>query len=618
MRDAPRCHTHPEKISELYCVTCSNLPICMTCVYGEHKGHNLYEVKTLADLKRGELNAKLKILEQIEMNNKFRTPTKVKEKLFSNVNIEKRKAIKMHDEKYQEIVTKIQDIEEKRQQVKQERQNTEKKIFDPLQTKMEYEIQSIKKKYEEIFKVKKVEINETFQERESFLDKELSRLRKKLERFDREKEELLESIQKQLKDNVKTIDRISAHFDNIKKRLESLNVMASSILASDNDWSAVQCIPDMCGAAVNLTTVLQRDFQQLTTLTDVTVNYEEYSFGKTSLTLVFEQLRSQITINDPYRYVCSMTSTGGGNIAISGYSPENYSTFIIVVDMNGTILRETKLDNFGFREYLSLPELPRPCGFLPQYKVVGVCGTGKIGLLDVSNGSYTWKEVWSIARQMQCIATDPINNYILVGGNNSRDVYVLDDRLNSLCILTLPEMIKWPRDITVSNGHLLVCDYEGNKCYVTTMDRLESKLVGEFRKPYLGRSSFEPNSVDRLDRLESKLVGEFITPNFGGNSFRPISVCTDKNESVFTLWWCKYRNYGNYENSPQFYLVQYNHDGSQVLSTRKLDGGEACAPAYVHKPPCRVVTVVETSEGEELLAIYDKQTVSLYDLKIED
>ncbi|KAJ8032650.1 hypothetical protein HOLleu_26227 [Holothuria leucospilota] len=218
--------------------------------------------------------------------------------------------------------------------------------------------------------------------------------------------------------------------------------------------------------------------------------------------------------------------------------------------------------------------LVRYCNFLSQHKVATVCILNKIGLFDVRDGSYIKRNIsdvissWPKDLYVSCVATDPVNSRILVGGHNSRDVYVFDDQLNYLHILTLPEMIKWPRDITVYDGHLLVCDYDGKKCYVTTMDGLESKLVGEFMKP-----------------------------NLQGYNLRPTSVCSDRNEFVYVLW----RSYS------QCYIVQYNHYGSQVLTTKMLDGN-----AYV-------VTVVETSQGEKLLvATQNTQTAYLYDLMTED
>ncbi|KAJ8032648.1 E3 ubiquitin-protein ligase TRIM56 [Holothuria leucospilota] len=177
MRHAPRCHIHLEEIAKLYCETCLNLPICVACVHGEHKGHNLHEVKALAKLKRKQLTQKLKAVEEINKDKNVIAPRQAQEKLILNVNIEKEKIIKMHHEKAQEIMTKIQDTEGRRQQVEQEKQNTEKKIFDSLLTEMEHEIQGVKKKYEDIFRVKKLELNDTFKARKSSLEKELAKLR---------------------------------------------------------------------------------------------------------------------------------------------------------------------------------------------------------------------------------------------------------------------------------------------------------------------------------------------------------------------------------------------------------------------------------------------------------
>ncbi|KAJ8032655.1 hypothetical protein HOLleu_26233 [Holothuria leucospilota] len=474
----------------------------------------------------------------------------------------------MHHEKDQKLMTKIQDTEGRRKLVEQEKQNAEKKIFDSLQTEMEHEIQGVKKKYEDIFRVKKLELTDTVKARESSLEKELAELREQRERFERDKNKLLESIEKQLNENMKIIETMSQHFDNIKKRFETLKVMSSSILASDNDWSAVQCIPDMCTAATNLMKDLKKDFPELPTLTDVTVNYKQFSFSKTSVTKISENFDKNIMINNPYQNVYDMTCSGDGNIVISGATSNTRASFIIVIDINGRMVKEKTLNTGNYWPF-------RYCKFLSQHKVALVCKRDEIGLYDVRDDSYIKKNIsdvissWPKHRYITCVATDPVNNHILVGGYKSRDVYVFDDQLNYLHILTLSEMIKCPRDIVVNDGHPLVCDYYGKKCFVTTMDGLESELVGEFMKPYLE-----------------------------GNKFGPRSVCSDKNGFVYVLW----------KSSSQCYIVQHNHDGSQVLTTRKL-GVNA-----------DVVTVAETSKREKLLvATYGTPTtVYLYDLLTED
>ncbi|KAJ8032330.1 E3 ubiquitin-protein ligase TRIM56 [Holothuria leucospilota] len=570
MRDAPRCHIHLEEISKLYCETCCNLPICLACMLGEHKGHKLHEVKALAKLKREDLTKQLKALKEIEKNMKPIPPRQVKEKLILNVNIEKGKVIKMHEEKYQNVTTKIQNTEERRQQVKQEKRNTEKKTLDSLRREMEKEIQGVKEKYDEIFKMKKIEINDSYQAQESSLKKEEAKLRDKRERFDQDKIELLNSIETQLNENLKIIETISKHFDNIKNRFETLNVLASSILASDNDWSAVQCIPDICTAATTLMKDLKKYFLGLKTLTDVTVNYKQYSVGKPSVTKLSEKFDKKISFNLPYQSVFGMTSSGDGNIVISGITSDLEASFIIVIDMNGRILKEEKTNTGEGCPF-------RYCQFLSQHKLATVCQPNEIGLYDILGGSYIKKNIsdiinsWPKDRCVMCVATDPVNNHILVGGFDSRDVFVFDDQLKYLHILALPEVIKWPQDITFSDGHLLVCDCEGKKCYVTT-----------------------------IEGLESRLVGEFIKPNLEKDNYKPISVCTDGNGFVYMLW----KDYGYPE---QCCLVQYNYDGSKVLATRQLDEGAG------------LVSVVETFQGEKLLvATSNTRTIYLYDLIPED
>ncbi|KAJ8034889.1 E3 ubiquitin-protein ligase TRIM56 [Holothuria leucospilota] len=563
MLDAPRCHIHLEEREKLYCETCGNLPVCMACMYGKHKGHTLYEVTALATLKREELTQKLKVLKEINKDKNVKGPKQL-------VSIEREKLINMHHERDKKIMKKIQDTEGRRQQVEQEKQNTEKKIFDSLQTEMEHEIQGVEKKYEDIFRVKKLELNDAFRTRESSVKKELAELQKQRECFERDRKELLDSIEKQLNENMKTIEMMSQHFDNIKKRFEALNSMASSILASDNDWLAVECIPDVCTAAANLMKDLKKGFPELKTLTELTVNYKQYSLGEPNVTKISEIFDKKITINHVYQYVFSVTSSGDGNIVISGITSNRRAPFIIVIDTNGKILKAKTEDTRKYRP-------ARYCKFLSQHKVASVCQPNEIGLYDIRDCSYIKKNIsdvinsWPIAQHISCVATAPVKNHILVGGYSSRDVYVFDDELNFLHILTLPEMIKWPRDITVSDGRLLVCDYEEEKCYVTTMDGLESKLVGEFMKL-----------------------------NLEGNCFGPISICSDKNGFVYVLW-------KNYTQSPcQCYLIQYNHDGSQVLTTRKVEG-DTCA-----------ATVVETSQGEKLLVATYEQAVYLYDLMPEE
>ncbi|KAJ8032628.1 E3 ubiquitin-protein ligase TRIM71 [Holothuria leucospilota] len=568
MRDSPRCLTHPEKISELYCKTCDNLPVCMACMLGVHKGHDLHEVRALAKSTREMLAQKLETLEKLYEERNITVPGQAKEKLLSNVKCEKESLLKMYESQVKKIKMKIDDVEERREEIKVKKQNTEKQIFDSLQREKEKEIEMVNKKYEELFKLKKIESSNLLKDQESSVERELAQLMEKLYHFNRDKEQLLESIKIELNKNLKDIETTLEYFENTTKRFKNLQALGSSIIASENDWTAALCIPDVQAAADNLIKDLKKDFPKLQTLSNVKINYKQLSFGKPTKSKISVQIESKIILNDTYFYINGVTSSGEGNIVISGCPSGENEAFIIVIDLNGKVLRQKKIIS-GYRRPWHM------CDFLSQTKVAIVCYPNIVGVHDIFDDSYNVRNIndvissWPKGRHVKCVATDAVNNHILVGGEDSRDVYVFDDQLNYLYILTLPEMIKWLHDITVCDGHLLVCDYKGGKAYVTTMDENKCSVVGEFKKP--------------------DLVG-----------LKPLSVCTDKICLAYMLW----RQAGLLG---QCYLVQYNFDGSQLITTRKMDD-RACFTA-----------VADTTQGEKLVvATHDTQKVYLYGLLDED
>ncbi|KAJ8032631.1 Transcription intermediary factor 1-beta [Holothuria leucospilota] len=568
MRDAPSCHSHPEKVSELYCETCDNLPVCVACMLGDHKGHNLHEVQALATSKREILAQKLKSLEELDQDFKLSTLAQVKKKIISNVTHEKEKMTKVYTDVVHRTKAKLHHVQEKQEIIKQEKQNTEKQVFDSLHSEMEKEIQEVRRKFEEMLKVKKNEISDVFHGRESFVKNEVAKLNGNLERFDEDRNVLLESIEMQLNKNIKDIDAISEHFGNTKKRVQNLKVLASSIIASENDWTAVQCIPDMSTAADNLINDLKKEFPELETSANVTVSYKRTSFGNSrSNSKISEEVERKLTI-EACHFVDGVRGHDG-NIVISGCQKATAKASIIMIDENGKVIRQTTITGTKKSPY-------HYCDFLSQNEVVTVFSPHNIVVYNVLDGSHKKKSIpdlihsWPVHRSVKCVATDPVSNHILVGGDRSRDVYVFDDQLNYLHILTLPEMIQWPQDITICDGYLLVCDFDGKKSYVTT-----------------------------IDGLKIKVVMEFIKPDLRGSGWSPWSICTDRNGLVYMLW--------KYEDTNQCYLVQYTHNGSDILSTRKIDGN-----SYA-------IAAVETSQGEKLFVVtHNTQTVYLYGLLNED
>ncbi|KAJ8032633.1 Transcription intermediary factor 1-beta [Holothuria leucospilota] len=438
MRDAPRCLTHPEKVSELYCKTCDNLPVCMACMLGVHKGHDLHEVRALAKSKREMLAQKLETLEKVYKERNLTIPGQAKEKLLSNAKSEKEISLKMYESKVKKTKTEIDDVEKRREEIQLEKQNTEKQIFDSLQIEKEKEIEMVNKKYEELIKLKTIESSNLLKDRESSVERELAQLIKRLEHFNRDKEELLESIKIELNKNLKDIEAIEDHFENTNKRFRNLQALASSIIASENDWTAALCIPDVEAAADNLLKDLKKVFPELQTLCDMTIHYTQSSFGKSSIS---EEIETEIILNNTYYNINGLTSSGEGSIVISGCPTERKQAFIIVIDVNGKIIREKKITSGVNGPW-------HTCASLSQTKVATVCQPNTVGIYDIYDNSYTKRNIsdvissWPKDRFVKCVATDPVNNHILVGCRDIRDVYVFDDQLNYLRILTLPEMIK--------------------------------------------------------------------------------------------------------------------------------------------------------------------------------
>ncbi|KAJ8039584.1 hypothetical protein HOLleu_17349 [Holothuria leucospilota] len=236
--------------------------------------------------------------------------------------------------------------------------------------------------------------------------------------------------------------------------------------------------------------------------------------------------------------------------------------------MKGKLLHQVKLK--GKSSWLN-----RYCALLSKFKVATVSDYNEIGVFDVCNYSYTKRNItdiiltWTVHRNVLCVATDPLNNHILVG-EVSRHVYVFDDQLNYHHTLTLPEMIIYPHHMTVSECNLLVCDYEGNKTYLVNME--------------------EP---------ESKLIRELPTPDFDGHSGNPMNVCTDSNGFIYVLWMKS-----THFTDGKHVITQYTKDGCQLLATIPIGTNDA-----------RCITTIMIGMTEKLLvSTFESGKLYIYNL----
>ncbi|XP_071829889.1 uncharacterized protein [Apostichopus japonicus] len=228
-------------------------------------------------------------------------------------------------------------------------------------------------------------------------------------------------------------------------------------------------------------------------------------------------------------YIRGMTCTANGTIVVTGDATDKQA-HISVVNMDGKVLVQRILE----ARQTSFSTSPCFCTSFKDYRVAIACDPDEVGLFDVRDGTYEKRNIkdiatnWPAGRGVRCIGYDKANSHIFVGCYKSRDVYVLDSNLNYLRTVRLPTKIKWPFDLSVGGGNLLVCDRDGQSACALT---LEGELLYEFPKPA------------------------------GNRCKEPVSICADKNGFVYILWketWFKCEQ--------DSIITQYSQDGRSILS----------------------------------------------------
>ncbi|PIK45313.1 hypothetical protein BSL78_17814 [Apostichopus japonicus] len=173
-------------------------------------------------------------------------------------------------------------------------------------------------------------------------------------------------------------------------------------------------------------------------------------------------------------------------------------------------------------------------------------------------------KTWPEGRYVLSVTTNPDKNEIIVG-TDSREVYVFDYQLNYSHIIVLPGVIEGSDDITVHDGNLLICDYEGGTSYAVTMVTSGSKVVYKFTKP-----------------------------NLSGADLDPLSVCIGMGGLIYMLW-CD-------ASGRNTVLTQYSRDGQQLLTSMPVDDNAFC-----------ITTSIEDGE-EKLIATLMQGKVYIYGL----
>ncbi|XP_071854610.1 uncharacterized protein [Apostichopus japonicus] len=448
---------------------------------------------------------------------------------------------------------------------------------------LEEELSQVRKKYDKLLETTNQKYDNESEEFVNKCDETEGELFRKLGSLDANFKNLTTAKDLRVNQNKDELKQMREYCEQIIKRYENLTATASSILASKDNWTDAQCIPDIRTACDTLMIEMKTGIPELNSLSDFVIS--DITKVIRDIVTIAQHEESVVDvagIKVQGRYFTGFTSRGDLKIVIIYKESEGY-LHISVFNRKAEIQRQDQIKSD--RNVII-------CGMLSEFKVITASRKrNEIGIYDVRDGAFSRKNIrdvitnWPSKQYVSCVTTDPVKNHIIVG-TDSRDVYVFTDQLIYSHMFTLPDVIDTPHDISVHRGSLLVCDNSRGRSYAVTMEESQSKLMYEFTKP-------------DLDGLHC----------------RPISVCTDNNEFIYMLW-----KYDNPHHSMVLShlavvlmmhalmagcnLVQYSQDGRKLLTKRKFD----------HNADC--VSTIEENGMEKLLVSTTVASFHTFDLEV--
>ncbi|XP_071853839.1 uncharacterized protein [Apostichopus japonicus] len=461
LTEAPRCHIHMKKEAKLCCSTCRYVPVCIECIYSKHKGHDLQDVSELANSEREVLEAKLAELNKhrdklYDLPNKIKTTT---QKLNENAEKKTHKLINQHKKQTQEIIGKLKECTKIRTRGLEEIESRRRNKEGQMTINLEIELCKVRDKYDQIENNLKRQYDDEYEEFNLKCDKTEDALIFKLDSLNVFLKDLITTKDLGVQQNKDKLKQMSDYHDTIIQRYVNFTATTSSILASKDDWTDAQCIPDIRVACEPLIEELKKDYPELESLSDFFISDITDDFKENVTIAQHEESVVDIAgIKAKHWSINGITSSGDGNIVITGMASSRYS-HITVVNRKGEIQRQDNPKSYkGIRNVCLLSE----------FKVMIVGKSEIIGIYDVRDGALSEKKTLKfITRCVTCVTTDPVNNHIIVG-TSSRYVYVYTDQLIYSHKITLPDEFDMALDITVHRGYLLVCCYYSDNAYAFT------------------------------------------------------------------------------------------------------------------------------------------------------
>ncbi|PIK41345.1 hypothetical protein BSL78_21795, partial [Apostichopus japonicus] len=383
LKDAPKCHTHPEKVAELCCKSCHSLPICMVCgAFGEHKAHDLQEVTSLANSERKLLADSLGTLMEL------------KEKVYDMPRVMSEKRTQLEDNtRGQEQVIKSQ-FEKEQMQINREidkLKNDFKMQKDTQTAILQKEISDNKKELEEKIQMLVVQHEKVCAEKTRSTDKQIKKFQKANEAEIAKRCQQLESLQSLLDEKTKlvkvhqkqshnNIRELSDYYDNIIKRFQNLTFTASSILTTKHDWTSVQSIPDVIAAIDPLIADTERQFPSFETLGEVIqVDLDAKEAIREGIK---EKEMSVIQIEGFHRKCHSIQCIRYCKDAVIVTGKAERQMHITTLSAQGKILHQSYFDIYDKIKSTSIC-----CDVLSEDSIVVVSGPSKIAIYDLFMGT---------------------------------------------------------------------------------------------------------------------------------------------------------------------------------------------------------------------------------------
>ncbi|XP_071824784.1 uncharacterized protein [Apostichopus japonicus] len=558
LKEALRCHVHTEFKAQLCCCTCGNLPVCVTCTYGKHKGHDLQDVANVSKEERERLQKRLEELVKLKENVTSLTDkiNKVNAELTSIVADTKRKWKMQYEDQTRKLKNKKEKEKKEFNRFKAVLEERTRKELKELETEMEEKIRKIRDEYDRMIKIKIRESKEEEDTKRNEINNRELKIDETMKNLDAVMNERNKTIEEQQQRKLRETQNLSDLCNQWVNKFENMSTIASSVLESHNHWTDAQCIPDIRAASEPLVEDIMKDFPEMESISDITRDdLPILCIDRVNISDNVESVVDIDVIKGKWFCLRGITSTGSGNIVISGSLSSDHS-YIRVINRQGRQIRQNKIDKV--KESSLHPY--RYCAALSRDKIASVCQSNQLVVYDIHDGSFTQNNITSLFDDIKtmnmvyasCITTDPTRGHIIVG-TSIGSLFIFDEELNFIRTLKLPEVIKCSRDILYHEGVLLICDEKSRCAYAVTMD---------------------------TTKTEGELLYKLSIPAIDGETWYPYSICADRAGLVYILW---------YSRTGTCIITQYSQDGQQLLTTKRTEDTAWC------------MTTLMTEEGEKLL-----------------